>query len=58
MNKNDLKYYIDNVIMYSNLFLMGIVGDKFIKVIVLLITSIVSVIDINQISVRKQGVIR
>ena len=58
MNKNDLKYYISNVILYGNLFLMGIIGDKFIQVIILLITSIVGVIDINQISIRKYGVIR
>ena len=58
MDKNDLKYYISNVIIYSNLFLMGIIGDRFIKVIILLLTSIVGVIDINQISVRKYGIIR
>ena len=58
MNKNDLKYYIDIVIMYSNLYLMGIFGDKLSKVIILLIVSIVSVQEKNYMTIRKQGIIK
>lgn len=54
MNKNDLMYYIGIVI----LFIIGIFGDKFIKVIILLITSIISVMENYYISIRKQGIIK
>lgn len=58
MNKNNLKYYIGNVILFNYLFLMGICGDKFIKVIILLMTSIISVMENYYLSIRKQGIIK
>lgn len=54
MNKNDLMYYIGIVILFT----IGILGDKIIQVIILLITSIVSVMENYYISIRKQGIIK
>jgi hypothetical protein len=57
MNKNNLIYYIGIVILYSILFIMGILGDVFIRVIIFILTSIFGVMENNYLSISKRGLI-
>lgn len=54
MNKNNLAYYIGIVI----LFIMGFFGDNFIKVIILLMTSIISVMESDILSIKRNGILK
>lgn len=54
MNKNDLIYYIGIVI----LFIIGFFGDNFIRVIILIITSIISVMESDFLSIKRNGILK
>lgn len=55
MNKNDLINYIIGIVI---LFIIGFFGDKFIKVIILLMTSIISVMESNFLSIKRNGILK
>jgi hypothetical protein len=58
MNKNNLIYYIGIVILYSILYIMGVLGDVFIKIIILILSSIFGVMENDYISISKRGLIK
>ena len=55
MFKNDFVYYIGIVIL---LFIVGILGNTFIRVIIFILNAIFGVMESDFITLRKQGLIR
>ena len=55
MFKNDFVYYIGIVIL---LFIVGILGDTFIRIIIFILNAIFSVMESNYMIIRKRGVIK
>ena len=58
MYKNDLKYYISNIIFISILFITGIFGNEVVRGVVLFFTSIFGVMESNYMIIRKRGEIK
>lgn len=55
MNKNDFIYYIGIVIL---LFITGILGDTFIRIIIIILNAIFGVMESNYMIIRKRGEIK